>query len=554
MKYIMNLPKKIALGVAVTFLTNFAFAQTLQDGINSIDSHKYAKAKKNFEDMLAKSPSAENYFYLGNTYLSQSEPNFAKAQEYFNKGLAADSKSYLNKIGLATVKLGKGDKSGISEIQNIVKDSREKDDEVLFRAAEALTMYENTNAPDLAISFLNKAVERAQKNGVPAHYYYTLGDAYRLKRLPGDAMTAYDKAAVVAKNKASVYTRMGTLWMAAQQWKLAKEKINQAITTDPTYAPAYKANANYNIVYQQNGDAAKDLLNYSKYADEDPYTQLEIAKLYFTVDEFAQSKTTLDNIFDKVDDPIKYKLRALLQYANGNYVDADTNIDKFMSSAEKSRILPADEGLKGLILAGHASKETDAAKKASMMSLAQQKIMLAKNAKDKTFDWDLELAKIQSGGGASASAANAGPTNPAIEALKKQNAANPQDADVLVKLGTAYQEAQNWNGAILTWDKMIALAPTWAYSYYAKGVAYQQLQNNAMAEASYQKYIDTVLASPPADQQQPQTVQTLSYAYYLVAFFNQENNPAKAKDYAAKAVQLNPTYEDAVNLNNQLNK
>ncbi len=550
----MNLPRKIALGVAVTFLTNFAFAQTLQDGINSIDSHKYAKAKKNFEDMLAKSPSAENYFYLGNTYLSQSEPNFAKAQEYFNKGLAADSKSYLNKIGLATVKLGKGDKSGISEIQNIVKDSREKDDEVLFRAAEALTMYENTNAPDLAISFLNKAVERAQKNGVPAHYYYTLGDAYRLKRLPGDAMTAYDKAAVVAKNKASVYTRMGTLWMAAQQWKLAKEKINQAITTDPTYAPAYKANANYNIVYQQNGDAAKDLLNYSKYADEDPYTQLEIAKLYFTVDEFAKSRTTLDNIFDKVDDPIKYKLRALLQYANGNYVDADTDIDKFMGSAEKSRILPADEGLKGLILAGLASKETDAAKKASMMSLAQQKIMLAKNAKDKTFDWDLELAKIQGGGGASASAANAGPTNPAIEALKKQNAANPQDADVLVKLGTAYQEAQNWNGAILTWDKMIALAPTWAYSYYAKGVAYQQLQNNAMAEASYQKYIDTVLASPPADQQQPQTVQTLSYAYYLVAFFNQENNPAKAKDYAAKAVQLNPTYEDAVNLNNQLNK
>jgi hypothetical protein len=31
--------------------------------------------------------------------------------------LAADAKSYLNKIGLATVKLGKGDKSAIAEIQ-----------------------------------------------------------------------------------------------------------------------------------------------------------------------------------------------------------------------------------------------------------------------------------------------------------------------------------------------------------------------------------------------------------------------------------------------------
>jgi hypothetical protein len=29
---------------------------------------------------------------------------------------------------------------------------------------------------------------------------------------------------------------------------------------------------------------------------------------------------------------------------------------------------------------------------------------------------------------------------------------------------------------------------------------------------------------------------------------------AKAKDYAAKAVQLNPTYQDAVNLNANLNK
>ena len=549
----MNLTKKVALGVAVAFFANFAVAQTLQDGINSIDSHKYAKAKQNFEDMLTKSPSAENYFYLGNTYLSQSEPNFAKAQEYFNKGLAADSKSYLNKIGLATIKLGKGDKSGIAEIQNVVKDSREKDAEVLYRAAEALTLYETTNAPDLAIGFLNKAVERAQKNGVPAHYYYTLGDAYRLKRLPGDAMTAYDKAAVVARNKASVFTRMGTLWMAAQQWKLAKEKINQAIAVDPTYAPAYKANANYNIVYHKNADAVKDLLNYSKYADEDPYTLLEVAKLYFTVDEFGQAKSTLDKVYDKVDDPIKYKLKALLLFhADANYTEANTNLEKFFANAEKNRIQAADHGLKGLILAGLASQEQDAAKKSAMMAEANQKVAIAKNAKDETFEWDAELAKIAGGGGASVAAAEAGPTNPTIEGLKKQSEANPKDADILVKLGTAYQEAKNWNGAIVTWDKMIALAPTWAYSYYAKGAAYQQMENNAMAETSYQKYIDTVLAGTPAEQEQAR--QTLSYAYYLVAYFNQKDNLAKAKDYAAKAVQLNPTYQDAVNLNNQLNQ
>ena len=61
--------------------------------------------------MIAKSPTAENYYYLGYSYLSQFEPNFELAKENFDKGLAIDSKSYLNKIGLATIKLGKGQKA-----------------------------------------------------------------------------------------------------------------------------------------------------------------------------------------------------------------------------------------------------------------------------------------------------------------------------------------------------------------------------------------------------------------------------------------------------------
>lgn len=549
----MNVTKKAVLGLAVGFFANFAVAQSVQEGIASIDSHKYAKAKQNYESMLSQAQTEENYFYLGNTYLSQGEPDFAKAQETFNKGIAKNPKSQLNRIGLATVKLGRGDKSGIADIQAAVKDSREKDAEVLYRAAEALTLFENNNNPDLAIDYLNKAISRSSKGGVPANYYYTLGDAYRLKKMPGEAMSAYDKAVVVAKNKSSVYTRMATLWMAAQQWKLAKENIDKAIATDPTYAPAYKAAANYNIIYRQNSAAAKDLVNYAKYADEDPYTQLELSKLYFTVDDYTNSRTSLDNAFNKVDDPIKYKLKALLQYQiDKNYVDAKSNIEKFLNSAEKSRIQPADHGLQGLILAGLAANEKDATLKNTMLTDARNKVAIAKNAKDKTFDWDVELNKVQGGGSVSPASVNAGPTNPVIEDLKKQSMANPKDTDVLVKLGTAYQDAKNWSGAISTWDKMITLVPTWAYSYYAKGAAYQQMENNAMAEASYQKYIDTVLASSPADQEQNKT--TLSYAYYLVAYFNQQNNVAKARDYAAKAVQLNPTYQDAVNLSNQLNK
>lgn len=544
----MNLTRRVLLTAAVGFFTNLTFAQSVQDGINFVDSQKYAKAKQNFTDLINQNPKdASNFFYLGNIYLTQFDPNFTEAQDSFNKGLALDPKSYLNKIGLASVKLGKGDRSAIAEIQQIVKDSKEKDAEVLFRAGEALTLFEKNNSPDLAISYLNKAIEKAQKNGVPAHYYYSLGDAYRLKKDPGNAMSAYDKAEAVAKNKASVYTRKGTLWIAAQQWQQAKQNIDKAIAVDPTYAPAYKALAGFNIKYQKNAEATQNLINYTKYADEDPYTQLEIAKLYFTNEDYANAKTTLNAVFDKVNDPIKYKLRAYILYGEGDYIGAKQNMDLFISQADKSRVQPSDEGLQGLIAAGMAKGEKDAAKKAQLDAIAQQKIAIAKAAKDETLKWDEELAKVK--GGINSASVEQGPTSPAIEALKKKIVENPSDTDSLYKLATEYQNVQNWNGAILTWGKMISALPEWAPAYYSQGYAYQQAKNNDMAKASYEKFISLV---KPAEIEANKP--SLGYAYFFVAFMEKDTNPEKAKQDVAKSLEYEPTYQDAINLQKALNK
>lgn len=544
----MNVSKKIVLTAAIGFFANLSFAQSVQEGINYVDSQKYAKAKQNFTDLISKEPKeASNYFYLGNAYLTQFDPNFTAAEDSFNKGLAVDSKSYLNKIGLASVKLGKGDKSAIAEIQQIVKDSREKDAEVLFRAGEALTLFEKYSSPDLAISFLNKAVEKADRKGVPANYYYSLGDAYRLKKDPGSAMSAYDKAVAVAQNKASVYTRMGTLWMAAQRWQQAKENIDKAIATDPTYAPAYKALAGFNIKYQKNAEATQNLINYTKYADDDPYTKLEIAKLYFTNEDYANAKTTLDSVFDKVDDPIKYRLRAYIQYGDGDYAGAQQNIETFLSKVEKSRIQPSDDGLQGLIAAGMAKGEADATKKAQLEAVAKQKIAVVKAAKDETLKWDEELAKVQ--GGINSASVDQGPTSPAIEALKKKVAENANDTDSIYKLATEYQNVQNWNGAILTWSKMSSALPDWAPAYYSLGYAYQQAGSNDMAKASYEKFISHV---KPAEIEANKP--SLGYAYYFVAFMEKDANPEKAKQDVAKSLEYEPTYQDAINLQKALNQ
>ncbi|WP_326986684.1 tetratricopeptide repeat protein [Chryseobacterium sp. MP_3.2] len=550
----MNLTKKAALGLAVGFFTNFAFGQTLQEGVANADSHKYAKAKEVFNQMITKSPTAENYFYLGNSYLTQFEPNFEAAEQNFNKGLEADKKSNLNRIGLASVKLGKGNTSGVSEIAGIVKDARDKDAEVLYRAAEALTLFGGAKNADVAIDYLNRAVEKSQKNGTPANYYYTLGDAYRLKltnspQVAGSAMTAYDKALPIAKNKASVFTRIGTLWMQAQQWQKAKESIDRAISADPTYAPAYKAMAGYDIKYQKNALATQDLLNYAKYADEDSDTQLEISKLFFTNEDYANSKLYLDKVFDKVTDPIKYKLRAYLLYADQEYTGAKSNMDEFISKADKSRVQAADQGLLGLIAAGLAEKETDATKKAAYLLTAQQKVAIAKAAKDETLNWDAELIKIKGGGGITQASIEKGPTTPAIEAAKVKVAANPQDTNALFELANAYQAAKNFNGEIQAWQKMSGLLPDWAPSYYSQGIAYQQIEKYELANIAFQKYLDVI---NPADAETNR--KALSYAYYTIAESVKNSDPMKAKENLDKAIMYDPTSTSALQLKQKLNK
>jgi tetratricopeptide (TPR) repeat protein len=553
MKYRFGFSKKIVLSAAATFLLSFTNAQTLSEGINNIDSHKYAKAKEVFNQMVAKSPTAENYFYLGYSYLIQFEPDFNKAKEYFDKGLAIDAKSYLNKVGLASIKLGKGQKaSAINEFTQIAKDSREKDAEVLYRIGEALTMYDGNNDPALAVSYLNKAVTKAEKEGVPAYYYYTLGDAYRLIKDPGNAMTAYENASSIAKNKASVFYRMATLWMAAKQYKKAEDNINKALSTDVTYAPAYKAQAEYNRIFQRHEETTTSLVNYTKYADEDPSTTLEIAKLYFINNDLEESKETLNKVFDKVSDPIKYKLRAYLQYQENDFANAKTNLDTYYAQVEKSRIIPSDSGLESLIYAGLAAKETDAAAKAALMQKSAEKMAVVKAANDDTLNWDSEYAKIISGASELKAKADAGATNETIEALKKQALVNKDDTTVLFNLAQAYEAVSNWEGSALTWQKINELLPTWEPAYYSKGYAMQKGGYNQPAALAYLKYVDVVLAKPAAEQQ---TLQDNLYgAYYNVALLLKDIDKAKAQETIAKALLIKPTDASALSLQKLLNK
>ncbi|KAF5276598.1 hypothetical protein FQR65_LT16305 [Abscondita terminalis] len=377
-----GLSKKIVLGAATFFAMNMVNAQSVAQGINDIDGYKFGKAKEVYTALVNKEPSDANYFYLGNAYLVQSEPDFEKATEYFT------SMNWEKEIKPVL----------LQNLSQIAKDSRERDPEVLYRIGEALVLYPNYNDPKLSIEYLNKATNLAEKKGVPEYYYYTLGDANRLNKNWGEAMNAYDRALEVAKNKAAVYTRI-------------------------------------------------------------------------------ESKHT-DNIRLKT------------------YNNAKASLETFLSQSQKSRTLPSDAGLEGLILAG-ISKDT---KDNALLEQAKQKVAIAKAAKDETFDWDTELA-VASGTAPKVASAEGGPTNPAIEALKKQIEDKiPKNTDLLYKLANSYQEVQNWGAGAL---------------------------------AAYQKYIDVLATKPAAEQAKGKEL--LSISYYNMASLTEATDKNKALELSNKS-------------------
>lgn len=145
-------------------------------------------------------------------------------------------------------------------------------------------------------------------------------------------------------------------------------------------------------------------------------------------------------------------------------------------------------------------------------------------------------------------AATSQSSNPTIDGLKKQIEANPKDTEALAKLAGAYQEASDWTNAIDTWKKISALLPDWAPSYYSQAYAYQSAKDDANAKLSYEKYIATV-----KPEEVEQNKKNLAYAYFYIAFAEQQSNPAKAKEHIAKSIQYDPTNQDAVKLNKILN-
>ena len=229
-----------------------ALAQGYKDGIEYYKVNQLDNAKELLERNIdnADTKKDEVYYYLGCIDLKEGKTAEAKAN--FEKGLAVNPESPLNKIGLGVIALKNQDKESAKELFEEVQKANKKDAEI-----EALIARAYTEADPVVYA---KQIEKASKNA----YKYS-------KNLNPD-----------------IYILEGDVEAGKKNWGEAAGKYELAINADNGNVEAYVKYAN--VYYNVNPEMAiNKLIEIRDKKPESALVQRELAEKYYKNEQWAKA-------------------------------------------------------------------------------------------------------------------------------------------------------------------------------------------------------------------------------------------------------------------------
>ena len=282
----MNVKMKSLLVAAVLLFTGVVNGQTVQQGLMQVDGDQPTKAKATMTAVVAASPTAENMYYLG--YVQLRSGDLAGAKATFEKGLTTEPKQPLNSVGLATVMLAEKNAQGAKvAFDKILLETKMKNADVMYRTAEAYTLFENTNDPGEAVRLIDLITEKTKKP-LTADMQIVKGDAFLIKNDGGPAATAYEQA-ILAGKSAKAYIRLGVVYLRGKNYQYTVNSYQSAYETDSSFAPYYKRMGEYYIIFGKYKDASKLFRKYVDRAEATPTVLLNTAQLLFLAKDYEGS-------------------------------------------------------------------------------------------------------------------------------------------------------------------------------------------------------------------------------------------------------------------------
>jgi predicted Zn-dependent protease len=352
--------KKFSIAFLVTALLAFSgvgMAQSLQDGINDVYAERFKSAQSTFEKLVASNPNnLEAIYWLGQTFIETN--NIKAANDVYDKALLASANAPLVIVGKGHVELIENKVSEANqrfETALVMSRGKKGDDPVILNAVgraitEVYTDKEKKGNINYAIEKLEAAAARDQKN---AEIYLNLGNAYRKAR-PGEgggkAFENYRKATEVNPNFGAPYYRLAQLFYSQRNWELYEQYLNDAVTKDPKFAPAYYDLYYYKLLVKKDFAAAEqDAAKFIQNTDPDPQNAYLAIQTKWAKKEFDQAIAEAKNLIAQAGDktnPRVYRLIADAYVQKKDTVPAKEYVDILFKKATREELNANDYRLK----------------------------------------------------------------------------------------------------------------------------------------------------------------------------------------------------------------
>ena len=518
---------KIFSGILLV-ATSTAFGQNLQNATKNTDNEFFTEADKEFRQLITNEPlNASNYFYLGENFFAQKEIDSAIV--YWNKASEKDPLNPLSTVASGKVKLIKGDISGAKALfTQVLTKTKNKNAEVIRMIAKA---YLNSDFPNTTetIALLNQAVKVDPKN---EFNFLLLGDAYLTSEPinPNEAIKNYNDVLDINPKSPRGLVRIGKLYTRVNSDSSANVNFAKAISIDPTYAPAYRENAELYLKYANK--ANKAIENWKKYLElnnsqEARYryiTALYKGKQYNEV--ISEANNLLATGFSN------FYLDRMLTFAYAETTADKANIDKgiaasdvFFKKVPQDKINFLDFKYRGQLL--------QAANKDSLAVLEYEKAI----AKDETKKGDLlpviakaylKTKKYQKG----------------IDVLEEKLKTAGLSAAEYFDLGKAYFFGpKKYVLADSAFTNVIAKSPTFTSGYYwkARSIYFGNLNDKTFAAKPYYEKTFEMIKAEERSTSANKSMVLESCKYLGDYYYNSTSKDLeKAKSFFAIVQEIDP--------------
>ncbi|HEY6503755.1 MAG TPA: tetratricopeptide repeat protein [Chitinophagaceae bacterium] len=337
-------PTTFLIAISMLLAVSGSQAQSVQEGVNDLYAERYKGAKATFEKLIAANPNnIDATYWLGQALIASGD--VPAARNVYSKALMTSANAPLLIVGIGQVELIENKPSEASQrFEAAITMTRGKkgDDPVILNAigraiVNTYTDKEKKGDINYALEKLEAASLRDPNN---AEIFLNLGNAYR-KAKPGEgggkAFENYRKANAANPNFAPPYHRLAKLFETQKNRELFEQYLNDAITKDPRFAPAY-----YDLYYYRLGKldfpAAQDMAaKYIANSDPDPQADHFKAQTYWAEKKYDDAINISKQIIGKAGaetKPRTYILLADSYLAKGDTLAAKPYIDEYFAKAK----------------------------------------------------------------------------------------------------------------------------------------------------------------------------------------------------------------------------